>query len=106
MDSMQHVLPHQVGRAPGVAQGPARPGATTEGSPDRRAGVVVVLGSAGIVATILTGWFVARSDVLTHPVSDAIVRAAYVAVYVAVGAYMWHRQPESRLGRLLVANGL
>lgn len=103
MDYMRHVVSRSASR---IAQVPARLGATREGSRARRAAVVAALGSAGVVATILTGWFVARSKVLVYPASDAIVRAAYVAVYVAVGAYTLHRRPESRLGRLLAANGL
>jgi signal transduction histidine kinase len=84
----------------------ARFGVTGARGLDRRAAVVVALGSVGVVAAFVTGLFVAHSEVLVHPMSDAIVRSAYVAVYVAVGAFTFYRRPGSPLGRLLVANGL
>jgi signal transduction histidine kinase len=84
----------------------ARVGVTRARGLDRRAAVVVALGVVGVVSAIATGWLVAHSGVLLYPLSDAIVRSAYVAVYVAVGAYTWYRRPGIRLGCLLVANGL
>jgi signal transduction histidine kinase len=60
----------------------------------------------GIAVASVTGWVVGRSPVLVYPLSDAIVRAAYVAVYVAVGAYTWYRRPGGRLGPLLMANAV
>jgi signal transduction histidine kinase len=69
-----------------------------------RLALVFVLAGAGIAA--VTGWLVAESAILVYPLSDAIVRAGYVAVYSAVGAYVWYRRPTNRLGPLLAANAL
>jgi signal transduction histidine kinase len=65
---------------------------------------LLAVSCAASVAVSLTAWFVARSPVLTYPVSDAIARAAYVAAYVAAGAYIWYRRPESRLGPLVAGS--
>src|SRR3954447_16233756 len=60
---------------------------------------------AGVVATTLTLWAVARSPVLVDAKSVAIWRALVVASYVAVGLYAWWRRPDGRFGPLLVGNG-
>src|SRR5262245_25877633 len=65
---------------------------------------LVAVGCAASVALGLTAWFVANSPVLTYAASDAIARAAYVAVYIAAGAYIWYRRPESRLGALVAGS--
>jgi signal transduction histidine kinase len=65
---------------------------------------LLAVSCAASVAVALTAWFVGRSPVLTYPVSDAIARAAYIAVYIAAGAYIWYRRPESRLGPLVAGS--
>ena len=60
---------------------------------------------AGVVATALTVWAVARSPILVDPKSVSIWRALVVASYVAVGLYTWWRRPDGRFGPLLVGNG-
>ena len=67
--------------------------------------VVVAVGVAGIVATGVTAWAVANSPILVNRSGDAIWRSSFVAVYVAVGAYMWWRRPESRLGPIVAGVG-
>src|SRR5579862_4532470 len=68
-------------------------------------GVALEFAAAGILAAVVTGWFVARKGVLVYPLSDAVARAGYVAVYVGAGAYIWNRNSGRRLGALLMANG-
>ena len=70
-----------------------------------RALVAVVVVAAGIAATALTVWGVARSPILGNPVTTAVWRGAFVASYVAVGAYTWWRRGESRLGPLVAGVG-
>ena len=70
-----------------------------------RAFVLVAVGVAGVVATALTAWAVARSPILVDPKSVSIWRALVVASYVAVGLYRWWRRPDGRFGPLLVGNG-
>src|SRR6201991_1738059 len=68
----------------------------------------LVLGAvavAGVVATGLTLWAVARSPILVDPASVSIWRALVVASYVAVGLFAWWRRPDGRFGLLLVGNG-
>ena len=67
--------------------------------------VVVAVGLAGIVATALTVWAVARSPTLVAPDSVSVWRGLIVALYVVVGLYTWWRRPDNRLGPLLVGNG-
>jgi signal transduction histidine kinase len=67
--------------------------------------VVLAVGAAGVVATALTVWAVARSPTLVDPISLAIWRGVIVALYVVVGLYTWWRRPDSRLGPLVVGNG-
>ncbi len=61
----------------------------------------LAVGCAASVAVGLTAWFVASSPVLTYADSDAIARASYIAVYIAAGAYIWYRRPDSLLGALV-----
>ena len=68
--------------------------------------MLVAGGVAGVVATALTVWAVARSPILVDPTSVSIWRGLIVALYVVVGLYTWWRRPDSRLGPLLVGNGL
>ena len=72
---------------------------------DVRALVLGAVAVAGVVATTLTLWAVARSPILVDPKSVSIWRALVVASYVAVGLYTWRRRPDGRLGPLLVGNG-
>ncbi len=72
---------------------------------DVRALVLGAVAVAGIVATTLTLWAVARSPILVDPKSVSIWRALVVAFYVAVGLYRWWRRPDGRFGPLLVGNG-
>ncbi len=67
--------------------------------------VVLAVGAAGVVATALTVWAVARSPILVDPKSVSIWRGLIVASYVVVGLYTWWRRADSRLGPLLVGNG-
>ncbi|HKO26552.1 MAG TPA: ATP-binding protein [Solirubrobacteraceae bacterium] len=60
---------------------------------------------AGLGATALTAWGVARSPTFGHPTGTALWRAAFVGSYVAVGGYTWWRRRESRLGPLVAAAG-
>jgi signal transduction histidine kinase len=70
-----------------------------------RAFALIAVGVAGVVATALTAWAVARSPILVDPQGTSIWRSLVVASYVAVGLYTWWRRPGSRLGPLLVGNG-
>jgi signal transduction histidine kinase len=72
---------------------------------EMRVVVVLAVGAAGVVATALTVWAVARSPILVDPTSLSIWRGLIVALYVAVGLYTWWRRPDSRLGPLVVGNG-
>jgi signal transduction histidine kinase len=65
-----------------------------------------IVGVAGVLATALTVWAVARSPILVDPMSVSIWRGLIVASYVVVGLYTWWRRPDSRLGPLVVGNGL
>jgi signal transduction histidine kinase len=67
--------------------------------------VLPFVGVAGVLATALTVWAVARSPILVDSTSVSIWRGLIVALYVAVGLYAWWRRPDSRLGPLLVGNG-
>ena len=67
--------------------------------------VLLAVGAAGIVATALTAWAVANSPILVNRSGDAVWRSLFVAVYVAVGAYIWWRRPESRLGPIVAGVG-
>ena len=67
--------------------------------------VALAVGAAGVVATALTAWAVARSPTLVDPMSLSIWRGVIVASYVAVGLCAWWRRPDSRLGPLVVGNG-
>lgn len=75
----------------------------------RRAGArglaALAVGVAGVVATALTVWGVARSPILEDPVATANWRGAFVGSYVAVGGYTWWRRGESRLGPLVAGVG-
>jgi signal transduction histidine kinase len=66
----------------------------------------LAIGVVGIAATALTAWAVARSPILVDRIPISIWRALIVALYVGVGLYTWWRRPDSRLGLLLVGNGL
>jgi signal transduction histidine kinase len=68
--------------------------------------VALAVGVVGIAATVLTAWAVARSPILVDRMSISIWRGVIVALYVGVGLYTWWRRPDSRLGLLLVGNGL
>ena len=72
---------------------------------ETRTVVLVAVGVAGIVATAVTVWAVARSPILADPKSVSVWRGLIVALYVVVGLYTWWRRPDSRLGPLLVGNG-
>src|SRR5262245_19037293 len=71
-----------------------------------RAVPLVAVGVAGVVATAVTAWAVSRSPILVDPKLAAIWRSLVVAAYVGVGLYVWWRRPGSRLGPLVVGNGL
>src|SRR4051794_14326640 len=64
--------------------------------------VVLAVAVAGVVATAVTAWAVARSPILVDPVGSALARSAFVAAYAAVGMYTWWRRPTSRLGPVLI----
>jgi signal transduction histidine kinase len=70
-----------------------------------RALAAFAVGAAGVVATALTVWGVARSPILGSPVTTAVWRGAFVGSYVAVGGYTWWRRRESRLGPLVAGVG-
>src|SRR5439155_7742034 len=72
----------------------------------RRRQVLGVAARAGTAAVGLTAWAVARSPILVEPASGALVRSLYVALTIAVGTYIWSRQPAGRFGRLLAFLGL
>src|SRR3954454_11941287 len=72
---------------------------------DVRALMLGAVAMAGVAATTLTLWAVARSPVLVDAKSVSIWRALVVASYVAVGLYTWWRRPDGRFGPLLVGNG-
>jgi signal transduction histidine kinase len=71
----------------------------------RHGTLCVLIGAAGIVATALTVWGVARSPILANPAGTAVWRGAFVGSYVTVGAYTWWRRGESRLGPLVAGAG-
>jgi hypothetical protein len=53
---------------------------------------------AGVVASALTLWAVARSPILVDRESVSLWRAVVVASNVAVGLFTWWRRPEGRFG--------
>jgi signal transduction histidine kinase len=80
-------------------------GAEASRRSEMRVPVAVAVGLAGVVATALTVWAVARSPTLVDPMSLSIWRGVIVASYVLVGLYTWWRRPDSRLGPLVAGNG-
>jgi signal transduction histidine kinase len=70
-----------------------------------RAFVLVTVCIAGVVATAVTAWAVASSPILVDASGDAVWRSLIVGEYVAVGAYVWWRRPESPLGAILAGVG-
>ena len=76
-----------------------------KGRTETSAFALLAVGAAGTVATAVTAWTVASSPILVNRSGDAIWRSLFVAVYVAVGAYMWWRRPESRLGPIVAGGG-
>ena len=75
------------------------------GRTETSAFVLLAVGAAGTVATAVTAWAVANSPILVNRSGDAIWRSLFVAVYVAFGAYIWWRRPESRLGPIVAGGG-
>jgi hypothetical protein len=59
--------------------------------------------AVGLGAAALTVWVVSRSTVLASPGATAAARGLFVGVYLLVGVYLWRRQPQGRMGPLLVA---
>ena len=79
---------------------PAESGATT------RALELATLLALGAIASVATVGLLVHSPVLVSPTWTAIVRALYVAAYVAAGAYTWWRRPTSLAGPLIAGAGL
>jgi signal transduction histidine kinase len=53
----------------------------------------------------VTAWAVASSPILVDASGDVVWRSLIVGEYVAVGAYVWWRRPESPLGAILAGVG-
>jgi signal transduction histidine kinase len=89
-----------VNRAEGRAQGMA-----SSNTHNPRVGIVAALSGAavgvcaGAVALTLSG------NQSSNPVLDAEIRAAIIALPIAVGLSMWRREPWTRFARLLVVAG-
>jgi signal transduction histidine kinase len=60
---------------------------------------------AGVVAGIASGFAVANSDVLTHPIATGVARGLTVASAVSVGCYMAARRANLGFAGLLIAAG-
>ena len=76
-----------------------------KGRTETSAFALLAVGAAGTVATAATAATVANSPILVNRSGDAIWRSLFVAVYVAFGAYIWWRRPESRLGPIVGGGG-
>jgi signal transduction histidine kinase len=62
--------------------------------------------AAGAVATAVTVWAIGRSPVLASPTATGVARGLFIASFVGAGVYLGRLQAGSRLGALLVADGL
>jgi hypothetical protein len=69
-----------------------------------RALVVSAVGAAGIVATAVTAWAVAKSPILVEPSSLVGLEEPVVSAYVDVGAYTWWRRQQSPLGPVVAGS--
>src|SRR5688572_13310209 len=65
---------------------------------------LVGLAVAGVAATVGAA-VLAHAGAESQPDLSALARALMVAVPMAVGAYAWHRGPDSRFGLVLIAAG-
>src|SRR4051812_4131627 len=72
---------------------------------DRLTLKLVTVGLAGLTAGALAIAVALSGD---HPDTDVLVavgRGVMVAIPIAVGLWAWHKRPQERFGRLLVAAG-
>jgi len=66
---------------------------------------LVLLGLAGVSASVLSGWVVWRSPFIANPHEVAVAKGLLVAAYAGVGAYTLARRRSSRLGPLIAGLG-
>src|SRR5215216_39016 len=66
---------------------------------------LMLAGIAGLVLCVLSAYVTLSGPTATDAGFAAAGRSLMVGVPVAVGLYAWHRRPEERFGRLLVALG-
>jgi signal transduction histidine kinase len=66
---------------------------------------LTVAGIAGLVLCAISAYVTLSGSTATDAGFAAAGRSLMVGVPVAVGLYAWHRRPEERFGRLLVALG-
>ena len=71
----------------------------------RRVGVVVTLAAAGAAACAAAVALTLSGNQSSNPALEAEIRAAIIAVPIAVGLYAWNRDPWQRFARLLVLAG-
>ena len=66
---------------------------------------IAALGFAGASASVLAGWLVWMSPLVSHPQAMGVGKGLIVAAYASVGVYTWARRPASRLGPLITGAG-
>ena len=72
---------------------------------NRRVGTVAALSIAGAGACAATVGLTLSGAQSHDPILEAEIRAAIVAIPIAVGLYMWNRDPWTRFAKLLVVAG-
>jgi signal transduction histidine kinase len=71
----------------------------------RRFTILASLAAAGVVVSAAAAAVTASGSQSSNPALDAEIRAAIVAAPVAVGLYVWYRDPWTRFAKVLVAAG-
>ena len=71
----------------------------------RRVGVVIVLSIAAVAACAAAVVLTVSGNHSRNPVLEAEIRAVIIALPIAVGLYMWNRDPWTRFAKLLVFAG-
>jgi len=66
---------------------------------------IAALGFAGASASVLAGWLLWKSPLISHPEAMGFGKGLIVAAYSSVGVYTWARRPASRLGPLITGAG-
>jgi signal transduction histidine kinase len=70
-----------------------------------RVGIITVLSAAGVAVCAAAVAVTLSGSHSSSPALDAEIRAAIIAAPIAVGLYVWYREPWTRFAKLLVAAG-